>query len=166
MELVKDLGKEVKELGKEVKLSQEDTNRTTLLVFQELSMHSRKMHNPWKSDFLTTASENLRHPEWRNTCLNHYGIVIIRSVKSLSNMRYFVQCMFTGIEGDGEQIPCCHLAPLKTKSNTLKLMGLDKKNLENPRNSLLLCKGIETAFDELKLSLVEIDIYVWLFHYR
>jgi hypothetical protein len=65
------------------------------------------------------------------------------------------QCMITGIRG---LVTLAHILPCSTlkHSNTLMLLGLEAKDLNDFRNLLLLSENIEFCFDRLKLSFIPV----------
>jgi hypothetical protein len=67
------------------------------------------------------------------------------------------RCMLTGF-GDTDYLTCSHILPhslLNSKHHLLQLTGLSAVEISNSRNTLLLCTGIEKAFDRLDCSFVQ-----------
>jgi hypothetical protein len=54
-------------------------------------------------------------------------------------------------------VTCAHLVAHKVEAKERLSLGLGKADIENIRNSILLCKGIEQAFDHKFLSFVPTD---------
>jgi hypothetical protein len=144
---------------------QDSVEASTMLSLSSLNetlLQSRKLFNPWQIEFLTGKSESKRGSSWRSDCLSHYRIPILRrEVDAKGNTRKFVACTITGIVGDGQQIPAAHLIPRKAPGNIRRRIGLNLEDLHNPRNSLVICKGLETAYDEMKLSFLETPVGTW-----
>jgi hypothetical protein len=78
------------------------------------------------------------------------------------------QCMITGFSQTslhtalGGAIPknpvvLAHILPRSVSVDEQRFLGLDKFSIDNIRNTLLLCKGIEAAFDRKDLSFVPSD---------
>jgi hypothetical protein len=100
----------------------------------ELLAQNRKLYNPWTSDFLTTKSEELRNPHFRQGFVKKYGSA----------------CMVTGAQSTSEAVPVGHLLPLKTKKDIIRRVGIQDVNMF--RNAATLARNIEVGYDQLKLS--------------
>lgn len=58
--------------------------------------------------------------------------------------------MVSGQFGDSDQVVAAHLIPRSTKLDTLFRVGVDDVN--SPRNSMMVAKGIEEAYDTLRVT--------------
>lgn len=73
------------------------------------------------------------------------------------------QCMITNTPASifrRPSQPCvvlAHLLPRSSKRNVLDALGMVPEDIESIRNALLLCHGIEEAFDRKQVSFVPID---------
>ena len=66
------------------------------------------------------------------------------------------KCMVTGIEGNGNQVICAHLVPLKSNLHTLKQeLAMSAEDLNDIKNCVFWCKGLEDAYETLKVSYVK-----------
>ena len=108
-----------------------------------------KTMNPYTSSKVSTA-ECL---EYQRT---HFANLIPRNV--IVGQPQLVQCMISGVFGDGKQVIAAHLIPCKTDPLVLDLLNLKLTDVNSMRNILFLSKNIEVAFDRLKLSFVPQDL--------
>mmetsp|Transcript_14553 Transcript_14553/g.15746 ORF Transcript_14553/g.15746 Transcript_14553/m.15746 type:complete len:318 (-) Transcript_14553:24-977(-) len=75
-----------------------------------------------------------------------------------------LKCMVTGMSfpnwnlaHGNHPITCAHLLPRNAEAKERLALGYGKADIENIRNSVLLCKGIEEAFDHKFISFVPCD---------
>jgi HNH endonuclease len=75
------------------------------------------------------------------------------------------QCMITGTfastftthRSGQTSVILAHLLPRSSKANVLDALGMHQEDIDTIRNALLLCQGIEEAFDRKQVSFVPID---------
>jgi hypothetical protein len=60
--------------------------------------------------------------------------------------------MYSGIIDTA--VRCAHILPKSAKMCTVRNLGLTPGDVNNPRNMMWLCPGIEDAFDTMKLSII------------
>ena len=66
------------------------------------------------------------------------------------------KCMVTGIEGNGDQVICAHLVPLKSNLQILKQeLAISAEDLNDSKNCAFWCKSLEDAYETLKVSYVK-----------
>ena len=63
-------------------------------------------------------------------------------------------CMIAREESDGEGVVTAHIAPAVLLVKKLPVLGLTFNHIHRIPNGLLLAKGFEEAFDQLRLSFV------------
>lgn len=122
----------------------------------EVLATNRRLHNPWRSDFVTSKSETSRNGNFRTSLRDHYHAQCADKLVA--------RCQFTGIEGVGcadvaeqlgmNQVKAAHLIPRATKKDTLARLDLNVTDVNSVRNGLLLLSTIEEAFDDLRLSFI------------
>ena len=117
---------------------------------QEAVKEGNYMHLDPYNDMTATSigkSNNLR-----SMFLNHYELNAETA-----------QCMITktfastASRGGQSSVILAHLLPRSTKMCVLDVLGMHTSNIDTIRNSLLLCKGIEEAFDRKQVSFVPVD---------
>ena len=117
---------------------------------QEAVKEGNYMHLDPYNDMTATSigkSNNLR-----SMFLNHYELNAETA-----------QCMITktfastASRGGQSSVILAHLLPRSTKMCVLDVLGMHMGNIDTIRNSLLLCKGIEEAFDRKQVSFVPVD---------
>ena len=80
-----------------------------------------------------------------------------------------LRCMVTGVSSTStedetplsgqtnERVVLAHLLPRSADAKTMTSLGYARDDIENIRNTVLLCKGIEEAFDRKQISFVPCD---------
>jgi hypothetical protein len=106
-----------------------------------LRLNNEHAHNPYATMAQTTdsAKQNIRKDIFSPYC----GITDNAPT-----------CMYTGIKHT--KVTCAHILPKSTKMKTITNLALLSTDVNSPRNLMWLCRGIEEAFDSMKLSFVSI----------
>ena len=65
-----------------------------------------------------------------------------------------VKCMLTGWVGNHQSVPAAHIVPRSVKLDALQACGMDRADIDHPRNALLLSKNIEDSFDTMRVSFI------------
>ena len=80
-----------------------------------------------------------------------------------------LRCMVTGVSSNStedetlpsgqknERVVLAHLLPRSADTKTMTSLGYARDDIENIRNTVLLCKGLEEAFDKKHISFVPSD---------
>ena len=77
-------------------------------------------------------------------------------VKALQLTSDEATCMVTGISGNGEQVICAHLVPVRSKGQVLlRELGINAKDINSLSNCAFWALGIESAYETLKISFVK-----------
>jgi len=74
-------------------------------------------------------------------------------------------CALTGLNGTSDQVMVAHLLPCRHFDFAFSLFGLDgQKEHDGMRNVMLLCKGLEEAFDKKRVSFGRSEDGKWRLH--
>lgn len=63
--------------------------------------------------------------------------------------------MLTEWIGAHHNVPAAHILPRNTKNSILDICHMERSDVDNARNALLLSKPIEQAFDSMRLSFIQ-----------
>lgn len=94
---------------------------------------SADANNPWKGSVVSASVDD------------EFRMKLKRATKSMK----FQKCMVTGEKKD---VIAAHILPRRTDLDIVKKLSLTKDDINSPRNGIFLCKGIEEAFDNLRIS--------------
>jgi hypothetical protein len=123
------------------------------------------LHNPYTPSILTGSVTAVREPDFRPDAVKYYQLSEIDMLEygmaikgdntplPLYNL-HLTPCMLTGLNGNSQQVKAAHLLPHHTPLDTLRHVGMSAAEVNSARNCLLLCAGIELAFDQLLCSFV------------
>lgn len=77
-------------------------------------------------------------------------------MKALQLTSEEVTCMVTGISGNGEQVICAHLVPVRSKGQVLlRELGISAEDINSLSNCAFWALGIESAYETLRISFVK-----------
>ena len=117
----------------------EKMNQTNIQLCHQIALSNQYSHNPYARMAQTTDSVKA---DIRKTVFLPYSGITNNTPT----------CMYTGRRH--QKVRCAHILPKSTISSTLLNLSLDANDVNNPRNLMWLCPGIEDAFDTMKLSFV------------
>lgn len=138
----------------------ETTLRTTQLLQSDLPVSLRETRlNCWVAE-----SARLTNVAFRKSVIEFY--------KRSSNAGKFIKCQILDMEIDAnnldahERIVVCHIWKVLTQGEGMLEVGLPPKDISNPRNGMLLTRGIADAFKRQQVcflyNMLENKFILWV----
>lgn len=84
---------------------------------------------------------------------NHYRKHLMKEMKHKKQ----ALCMVTNKRGNGDQVICAHLIPCKAPQHKINRLSIHINQLNSSPNTVFWCKGIETMYETLQASFVQLN---------
>jgi hypothetical protein len=121
---------------------QQDVDRAEReVIFREARLSRKRRLNPWDRE---SKRSKIRDPLFKRRLIEFYDC------KDTSNTRKLF-CQVLNRSYDSEVVIGSHIWKHETKGEGLDDFGIKMTEIDSPRNGLILCKGIEEAFDHLRV---------------
>jgi hypothetical protein len=111
---------------------------TNVRVAEALEVTNQFLCNPYANMSETTANQKVNVRD-----------LFLRYSKITDNAPI---CMYSGIKHS--KVLCAHILPKSTKNYNLRTYSMEAADINDPKNLLWLCPGIEFAFDRTMLSFI------------
>jgi hypothetical protein len=107
--------------------------------------------NTQQTDTVTEVAE-----DQKKRFLQHLGVEGV-SARGRKRKRESYKCMLTKSDSEAAPVVMAHIVPKRSKLRLLYNIGMKESGIRDVRNCLLLVKGIEEGFDQLRLSFIKLN---------